>query len=106
MLCQKQNADQKDYSKDDELNLPGGAHADLESAADNGFTSPPCPQPLPFESLSLKTTPKSVPPILGRALQQKIESKLKNSLGSHLKIQLQQQMGVFQASMLEAMQSL
>ena len=40
------------------------------------------------------------------ALQQKIESKLEKSLGSQFNIQLQQQMGVFQASMLEAMKSL
>ena len=40
------------------------------------------------------------------ALQNKIESKLEKSLGPHLNIQLQKQMGVFQASMLEAMQSL
>ena len=40
------------------------------------------------------------------ALQNCIESKLEKSLGAHINIQLQQQMGVFQASMLEAMQSL
>ena len=48
-------------SKDDELDLLGdedgdsftGFHAHLESATDNLFTSPPRPQPLPFESLSL-----------------------------------------------------
>ena len=41
--------------KDDELDLLGddvesftGTNADLESAADNLFTSPPCPQPLAF----------------------------------------------------------
>ena len=57
-------------SKDDELDLLGdgdvesftGSQADLESAADNLFTSPPHPQPLPFKSLSLKTLGKSVPP--------------------------------------------
>ena len=96
-------------SKDDELDLLGdedvesftGSQADLESA-----TSPPHPQPLPFESLSLKTPAKSVPPTPGTALQQKIESKLEKSLGSTLNIHLQQQMGSFQASMLEAFQSL
>ena len=102
---------QKNSSKDDKLDLDEdiesftGSHVDLESAADNLFTSPR-PQPLPFDSLSLKTPAKSFPPTPGTALQQKIESKLKKSLGSHLNIQLQQQMGVFQASMLEAMQSL
>ena len=60
----------RDTNKDDELDLLGdedvesftGSHADLESAADNLFTSPPCPQSLPFESLSIKTPAKSVPP--------------------------------------------
>ena len=69
---------------DDELELLGdqevesfsGSHADLESAADHLFTSPPRPQPLAFETLSLKTPAKSVPPTPGTALQQKIESKL------------------------------
>ena len=40
------------------------------------------------------------------ALQNRIESKVEKSLDAHFNIQLQQQMGVFQASMLEAMQSL
>ena len=100
-------------SKDDELDLLGddvdsftGSNADLESAADNLFTSPPCPQPLPFSSLSLKMPAKTVPPTPGTALQQKIESKLEKSLGNTLNIHLQQQVGSFQASMLEAFQSL
>ena len=83
-----------------------GSQADLESAADNLFTSPPCPQPLPFSSLSLKTPAKAVPPTPGTALQQKIESNLEKSLGNTLNIHLQQQMGSFPASMLEAFQSL
>ena len=82
-----------------------GSQADLEGAADNLFASPPCPQALPFESLSLKTPAKTVPPTSGTALQQKIESKLKKYLGSQFNIQLQQQMGLFQASILEAMKS-
>ena len=77
-------------SKDDELDLLGegdrdsftGSNADLESAADNLFTSPPHPQPLPFSSLSLKTPAKTVPPTPGTALQQKIETNLKKSLGN------------------------
>ena len=100
-------------SKDDELDFLGddvesliGSNADLESAAENLFTSPPCPQPLPFSSLSLKTPVKTVPPTPGTALQQKIEAKLEKSLGDSLNIHLQQQMGSFQASMLEAFQSL
>ena len=58
----KQKKDTTSF-KDDELDLVGdedvhffnGSHADLESAADNLFTSPPLPQPLPFSSLSIKT---------------------------------------------------
>ena len=100
-------------SKDDELDLLGddvdsftGSHADLESAATNLFTSPPRPQPLPFSSLSIKTPAKTVPQTLGTALQHKIESNLEKSLGNTLNIHLQQQMGSFQASILEAFQSL
>ena len=47
-------------SKDDDLDLLGddveafsGSQADLEGAAENLFSSPPCLQPLRFESLSL-----------------------------------------------------
>ena len=102
-----------DIYKDDELDLLGdddveafsGSQADLEGAAENLFSSPPHVQPLHFETLSLKTL-KTVPPTPGTALQHKIESKLKKSLGTQFNIQLQQQMGVFQASMLEVMQSL
>ena len=82
-----------------------GSQADLEGAAENLFSSPPRPQPLRFESLSLKT-PQNVPPTPGTALQNKIESRLEKSLGSTFNIQLKQEMGVFQASMLEAMKSL
>ena len=104
----------RNTTKDDELNLLGdedvesftGSQADLESAAENLFTSPPRPQPLPFESISIKTSAKSIPPTLGTALQQKIESRLEKSLGNTFNIHLQQQMAVFQASMLEAFQSL
>ena len=64
------------------------------------------PHPLPFSSLSLKTPAKTVPPTPGTALQQKIETNLEKSLDNSLNIHLQQQMGSFQASMLEAFQSL
>ena len=101
-------------SKDDELDLLGegdgdsftGSNADLESAADNLFTSPPRPQPLAFSSLSLKTPGKSVPPTPGTALQNKIQKNIEKSLGDSLNIHLQQQMDSFQASMLKAFQSL
>ena len=100
-------------SKDDELDLLGdenvdsftGSDADLESATDNLFTSPPHPQPLPFSLLSIQTPAKTVPPTPGTGLQQKIESNLEKSLGNTLNIHLQQQMGSFQASMLEVFQS-
>ena len=54
----------------------------------------------------LKTPAKTVPPTPGTALQQKIETNLEKSLGNSLNIHLQQQMGSFQASMLEAFQLL
>ena len=66
---------------------------------------PPCPQPLPFSSLSLKTPAKTVP-TPGTALQHKIETNLEKALGNSLNIHLQQQICSFQASMLEAFQSL
>ena len=72
----------------DNLNLLGDdeesftvTQADLGGAAENLFSSPPRPQPLRFESLSLKT-PHNVPPTPGTALQNKIESRLEKSLGS------------------------
>ena len=68
-------------SKEDDLDLLGddvevfsGSQADLEGAAENVFSSPPCPQPLRFKSLSLKT-PQTVPPTPGTALQNKIETR-------------------------------
>ena len=79
-----------------------GSQADLEGVVEDLFSSPPRPQPLRFETVSLKT-PKTVPPTSGAALQNKIESKLEKSMGTQFNIQLQQQMGVFQASLLEAM---
>ena len=106
--------DKKADRIDQELDLLGdnsvesfvGSQADLKSAADNLFTSPPRPQPLAFEALSLKTPAKTVPPTPGTVLQQKLETKLEKSLGSRLDIQLDQKMGAFQANILEAMKSL
>ena len=93
-------------SKDDDHMVAfSGSQAALERAAENLFSSPPCPQPLRFESLPLRT-PQTVPPNPGTALQNKIESKLEKSLGNQFNIQLQQQMGLFQVSMLEAIKSL
>ena len=45
------------------------------------------PQPLCFETLSLKT-PQTVPPTPGTALQNRIENKLEKNLISELNIQL------------------
>ena len=97
--------DELDLLGDDDMEAFSGSQVDLEGAAENLFSSPPRPQPLRLEMLSLKTT-QTVPPTPGRALQHKIESKLEKPLGAQFNIQLQLQMGVFQASMLEAMQSL
>ena len=76
------------------MEIFSGSQANLEGAADNYFSSPPRPQSLCFESLSLKT-PQTVPPTPGTALQNKIESRLEKSLGNQFNIQLQQQMGGF-----------
>ena len=75
-------------SKDDELDIVGdediesftGSHADLESAADNLFSSPPRPQPLPFSSLSIKTPAKTVPPTPGTALKNPWVTHLTNGV--------------------------
>ena len=104
--------DKKADRNDQELDLLGdnsvesflGSQADLESAADNLFTSPP--QPLAFEALSLNMPVKTVPPTPGTALQQKLETKLEKSLGSRLDIQPDQKMGALQANILDAMKSL
>ena len=82
-----------------------GLQTDLENAAETLFLSSPCHQPLRFETLVSKTT-QPVPPMPSTALQNKIESKLEKSLSASLKIEIQQQMGGFQASMLKAMKSL
>ena len=107
-IRKQKTSDPCNTSKDD-LDLLGddgdvfpGSQADLEGAAENLFSSPPRPQPLRLESLR---TPQTVPPTPGTALQNKIESRLEKSLGAHFNIQLQQQMDVFQASMLKAMKS-
>ena len=70
------------------------------------FTSPPRPQPLSFEALSLRTPACTVPPTPGTALQQKVQANLEKSLSSRFDIQMDQKMGAFQASMLEAFNSL
>ena len=82
-----------------------GSHAELEVAAERHFTSPPRPQPLAFEALSLTTPARTVPPTPDMALQQKVESNLEKSLGSRLDMQIDQKMGAFQANILEAMKN-
>ena len=84
----------------------GGSHAELEVAANRLFTSPPRPQPLSFEALSVRTPARTVPPTPGTALQQKVQANLERSLSSRLDIQMNKKMGAFQASMLEAFNSL
>ena len=101
---QNTSKDDLDLLGDDDESF-AGSQADLEGTADTLFSSPPRPQPLRFESLSLKT-PQNVPPTAGTAMQNKIENNLQKSLGTTFNIQLKQVMGVFQASMLDAMKSL
>ena len=68
--------DDLDLLGDDEESFTG-SQAGLEGAAENLFSSPPRPQPLHFEALSIKT-PRNVPPTPGTALQNKIENRLEN----------------------------
>ena len=59
--------DNLDLLGDDDVESLSGSHADLEGASKNLFASPPHPQPLRFEGLSLKTPAKTVPPTRGTA---------------------------------------
>ena len=97
-----------DTSKD-ELDLLGdefsGSQADLEGASNILFSSAPRPQTLHFESLSMKT-PQAFSPTPGTVLQKQIETTLGKSLDTTLNLQIQQQIWVFQAFILEAMQFL
>ena len=77
-----------------------------EMAADRLFTSPPRPQPISFEALSSRTPARTVPPTPGTALQLKVQANLEKSLSSHINIQMDQKMGAFQASMLQAFNNL
>ena len=52
------NDQELDLLDDNSVETFAGSQADLESAADHLFTSPPRPQPLAFEALSLKTPAK------------------------------------------------
>ena len=92
----RQKADASN-AKDDELDLLDegdrdsftGSNADLESAADNLFTSPLLsPYPSVLYRLKHQRKLSHLPP--GTALQQKIETNLEKSLGNSLNIHLQQ----------------
>ena len=84
----------------------GGSQAELEMAADRLFTSPPRPQPLSLEAFSSRTPARTVPPTPGTALQLKVQANIEKSLSSQINIQVDQKIGAFQASMLEAFNSL
>ena len=90
---------------DNSIDSFGGSHAELEVAAERLFTSPPRPQPLSFETLPLRMPARTVPPTPGTTLQLKVQSNLEKSLGSCFDMQIDQKMGAFQASMLEAFNS-
>ena len=91
---------------DNSIESFGGSQAELEMAADRLFTSPPLPQPLSFEALSSRTPARTVPTTPGTTLQLKVQANLEKSLSSHINIQMDQKMGAFQASMLEAFNNL
>ena len=54
----------------------------------------------------LHTPARTIPPTPGTALQLKVQANLKKSLSSRFDIQMDQKMGAFQVSMLEAFNSL
>ena len=91
---------------DNSVDSFGGSQAELELAADRLFTSPPRPQPLSFEAFSSRTPSRTVLPTPGTALQQKVLANIEKSLSSQINIQVDQKIGAFQASMLEAFNSL
>ena len=91
---------------DNSVDLFGGSQAELEVAADCLFTSPPPTQPPSFEALSIQTPTRTVPPTPGTVLQLKVQANLEKSLSSRFDIQMDHKMGTFQASMLEAFNSL
>ena len=91
---------------DNSIESFGGSQAELEIATDHLFTSPPCPQPLSFEALSIRTPARTVPPTPGTALQLKVQANLEKSLSSRFDIQMYQKMEAFQASMLEVFNNL
>ena len=106
--------DQKDKAEDagsellgeNSIDSFGGSQAELEMAADRLFTSSPRPQPLSFKALSSRTPARTVPPTPGMALQLKVQANIEKSLSSRIDIQMDQKIGAFQASMLEAFNSL
>ena len=105
--------DKKDKAEDTGSELLGdnsvesfGLQAELEIAADRLFTSPPCPQPLSFKAFSSRTPAHTVPPTSGTALQLKVQANIEKSLSSQINIQVDRKIGAFQASMLEAFNSL
>ena len=112
--CYAKKSDKKDKAEDlgsdllgdNSFESFGGSHTELEVAADRIFTSPPRTQPLSFEALSIRNPARTVPPTPGTALQLKVQANLQKSLSSHIDLQMDQKMGVFQASMLEAFNNL
>ena len=62
--------------------------------------------PNPYIQIFVFEDSSDCPTNPGTASQNKIESRLEKSLGNQFNIQLQQQMGVFQVSILEAIKSL
>ena len=101
-------------SSKDELDLLGegdgdsftGSNADLESAADNLFTSPPPSSTTRLQFFINKDPSLSCPSHPRYCFAKQNSKKFRKSLGDSLNIHIQQQMGSFQASMLEAFQSL
>ena len=101
---QNTSKDDLDLLGDDEDSF-SGTQADLEGAADTLFSSPPCPNLLGSNPCQIKLQKLShLPQVL--LCRTKLKLIYKNPWGLTFNIQLKQEMGVFQASMLDAMKSL
>ena len=71
---------------DNSIESFGGSQAELEVAVYRLFTSPPRPQPLSFEALSLHTPARTIPPTPGTILQLKVQANLEKTLSSRFDI--------------------
>ena len=98
--------DEQDLLDEGDGDSFNGSNADLESAADNLFTSPPPSSTSRLQFFITKDPSQGCSSHPRYCFTKQNSKKSRKSLGDSLNIHIQQQMGSFQASMLEAFQSL